>query len=127
MVEAPLTVVSLALPASSQRNRFSSLRRSDARVSHKHAFRTHCIALTQQNGVVRLSEDGVHMAGSLAVRHCSVEGVSVGRVCRRRELCRAPESTHALPSLSWFDGDHPIGGCGRLVTLHLRLAMPDLW
>ena len=66
-------------------------------------------------------------AGSLAVCHCFVEGVGVGSVCRHRELCRAPELTHELPSLSWFDGDHPIGGCGKLVTLLLRLAMPDMW
>ena len=67
------------------------------------------------------------MAGSLAVCHCFLEGVGAGRVCRRRELCRAPESTHEVPSLSWFDGDHQIGGCGRLVSLRFRLAMPDLW
>jgi hypothetical protein len=45
---------------------------------------------------------------ALAVCHCFVEGVVVGRVCRHRELCRAQESIHELPSLSWFDGDHPI-------------------
>jgi uncharacterized protein YjbJ (UPF0337 family) len=29
--------------------------------------------------------------------------------------------------LSWFDGDRPIGGYGKLVTLLLRLAMPAVW
>ena len=47
---------------------------------------------------------------------------SVSRVCRHRELWRAPELIYELSSLSWFEGDHPIGGCGKLVTLRLRLA-----
>jgi hypothetical protein len=67
------------------------------------------------------------LGGSLAVCHGFVESVGVGRVCRHRELCRALESIHELPSLSWFNGDHPIGGCGKLVTLLLRLAMPAVW
>lgn len=39
-------------------DRFFSLSRSNARFSHKQFFRIHCFALTQQNGVVRMSEDG---------------------------------------------------------------------
>ena len=49
-VSAPLAVSSLALPGPSSRDRFSSLRRSNARRSHKHFIRTDCIVLAQQNG-----------------------------------------------------------------------------
>jgi len=85
------------------------------------------IALTQQNGVVRISEDGVQMGGVPGRLPLLRGGYRRRRICRHRELCRAPEPTHELPSLSWFDGDHPIGGCGKLVTLLLRLAMPAVW
>jgi hypothetical protein len=44
-----------------------------------------------------------------------------------RGLCRALESTHELPPLPWSDGEHPIGRCGKLITLLLWLAMPAVW
>jgi hypothetical protein len=35
--------------------------------------------------------------------------------------------SHEVSSLSWFDRHKPVGGHGRLVTLHTRLALSDLW
>jgi hypothetical protein len=107
--------------------RFSRLRGSNARRSRTHSLRPHCITWTQQNGVVRTLQDGVQMGGVPGRLPTHRTGGRSRSGCRHRELCRIQESTHALPSLSWFDGDHPLGGCGKFVPLLLWLAMPVVW
>jgi len=78
-VSAPLAVPALAFPGPSSRDRFFSLRRSNARCSRKHSLRPHCITLDTADGVVRISQDGVPIGGFLAVYPCIVKGIGIAR------------------------------------------------